>query len=666
MKGLHLIIKDLKLMWHHKHGRIALIFLILVPLIYSGFFLAGYWNPYGRLDKLPVAVVNLDQGAEMDGKPIHAGKDFVDHLRKSKDLNFQFVSQEKANKGIKNGTYYMTLTIPKNFSKKVTTLTDDHPQQTKLIYKINPGKNFVASQISTTAIEKMKTKLSNQITKSYAESVFSKFQVVADGLQNAGNGASKLNEGTITEKNGMDHLSIGIHELNNGSQKLKDGSNKLVESEKNLNQAVNGLNTGSSNLANGMEQLVKGYSSLDTGMEQLSTGTQSLEMGNAKLVKGQTAANSTADALNSALELYVKNHSDAANDPEFQQLLAKSAALVSITDSLQTGQTELVKGVDLLVQGEVPLKAGMETFGSKLREAANGAQKLSDGTVLFTHGLMKWEKGFDSLHNGIIQLADGGTQLDNGSDQLTNGLSHLTSGSTELATKLTDAAEKTSTLHNNDALTTMFAEPVKLAESKLSDVPNYGTGITPYFLSLALYVGGIMAANILPLGRRQDRNVNGTVHFINKLGLKISIGLIQTIFVDLVILFGFKVHVASVPLFILSSFIVSFTFMTFILMLVTLFGVAGKFLAVTLLVLQLATCGGTFPGELSNPILSTIGRYLPMAHSLRGFQDVISLGDWSQLEQQIIVLLLYLVITGAIAWFTSHVQHAKLPAEGSH
>ena len=94
-------------------------------------------------------------------------------------------------------------------------------------------------------------------------------------------------------------------------------------------------------------------------------------------------------------------------------------------------------------------------------------------------------------------------------------------GSDELASKLNDAAEQTSSIHNDDQLTTMFSEPVQLVESNLSNVPNYGTGITPYFLSLAFYVGGIMAANILPLGRRQDLMVNGTQHFINKLGLKV-------------------------------------------------------------------------------------------------------------------------------------------------
>ena len=111
-----------------------------------------------------------------------------------------------------------------------------------------------------------------------------------------------------------------------------------------------------------------------------------------------------------------------------------------------------------------------------------------------------------------------GTELNHGADQLTNGLVKLDDGAKELSTKLGEGAE-IADVRNDDARNTMFSEPVQLVKSTVSDVPNYGSGIAPYFLSLAFYVGGIMASNILPLGRRQNMKVSGTVHFINKLGL---------------------------------------------------------------------------------------------------------------------------------------------------
>ena len=323
----------------------------------------------------------------------------------------------------------------------------------------------------------------------------------------------------------------------------------------------------------------------------------------------------------------------------------------------------MTQGAKKIADGQHKIEEGMNTFGVKLNEATAGTKKIADGASNLADGFTKWGNGFTSLQEGVNQLASGGTELNNGAGKLTNGLVKLDDGAKELSTKLGEGAEKIADVRNDDARNTMFSEPVQLVKSTVSDVPNYGSGIAPYFLSLAFYVGGIMASNILPLGRRQNMKVSGTVHFINKLGLVYLIGLIQALLVDVVVLGVMKLEVASVPLFVLSSIVISFTFMTFILMLVTVFGLVGKFLAVTLLVLQLATSGGTFPGELNIAVLSKIGQFLPMSHSLRGLQDVISLGDWSQLQMQILILLCYLVVAGGIAWITSHIQHRETNVE---
>jgi putative membrane protein len=666
MKGIRLIVRDWKMMWTHKHGRIALVFLLIVPLIYAGFFLAGYWNPYGRLDQLPVAVVNLDRGSKMDNKPIHAGKDFVEKLKENKDLNFQFVSQTDAEQGLKEGRYYMIVTIPEDFSQKVSTLMDDHPQPAQLVYKMNPGKNYVASQIGSTAMEEMKTKIANSITKSYADGVFTKFQELAKGLGDASDGAGKLNQGAADAQKGMFQLSDGLNRLNDGAERLQAASGQLLIGQQKLNQGIQGIKNGTLTLSNGIAQLSNGHQKLETGMDQFIQGTKAWLDADEKLVQGQAKANETASDLKKQLEQYIQDHPEARQDPGFQKIVAISNGLARAENELNSGQAQLAQGAKKLAEGQVQIEEGMNQFAEKMDQAVRGAKQLSDGTVRFAAGFSRWSQGFSALDAGIRNLANGEKQLDHGADKLADGLVRLTDGSNELSAKLNEAAKKTSSVHNDEERSSMFSEPVKLVKANISEVPNYGTGIAPYFLSLAFYVGGIMASNILPLGRRQDLKVTGTVHFINKLGLVYSIGLIQTLIVDMVALFGFKLHVADTLMFILSSLMISFTFMTFILMLVTVFGLVGKFAAVTLLVLQLATCGGTFPGELSIPLLREIGELLPMAHSLRGLQDVISLGDWSDLQFQFLILIGYLVVAAGIAWVASHLQHAKTPAEHAH
>ncbi|WP_285767182.1 YhgE/Pip domain-containing protein [Peribacillus sp. SI8-4] len=663
MKGIQLVLHDIKAMWMHKHGRIALIFLLVVPLIYAGFFLAGYWNPYGQLDQLPVAVVNQDKGATMDDKPIEAGDDFVKELKKQKELDFHFISQKAADTGIKAGTYYMVVTIPKDFSKNVTTLMDEKPKTAKLLYTVNPGKNFVASQISTTAVEKMTAKINASITKVYSEGILSKFKDVSKGLADAGNGAEKLHQGTADAKRGSVKLAEGIQGLNDGAQKLKSGSTKLEDGQEALTDGAAAITDGSQHLYSGMKQLSDGHQSLEHGMNDLNQGVKNWSAAQATVSKGQEQAAETANALKSQLDDYSKSHPEAMKDQNFKQILALSEGLSKGAATMQAGQKQLGEGAAKVADGQDAVQAGMKTFGDKMTLALSGAKQLNDGSVDLAHGLSTWSNGFSSLQGGIDSLASGSSSLASGSKDLQNGLTSLETGSNQLAMKLNDAADKTSSLQYDDSTTSMFSEPVELVQSNLSEVPNYGTGIAPYFLSLAFYVGGIMASNILPLGRRQNLQVTGTVHFTNKLGLVYLIGLVQALLLDAVVLLGFHLQVASVPVFILSSIIVSFTFMTFILMLVTVFGVVGKFAAVTLLVFQLATCGGTFPGELGMSVLSTIGQFLPMAHSLQELQEVISLGGWENLQTQIAILLAYLVAAAIIGWITSHIQHAKVASD---
>ncbi|MCR8847884.1 YhgE/Pip domain-containing protein [Rossellomorea sp. SC111] len=659
MKGFALIFQDLKAMLSHKHRRIALGFLLLVPLIYSGLFLSGYWNPYGKLEQLPVAIVNEDEGAVMEDEPIEAGKDFVKELKKSEDLNFKFVSPTKAKEGLKEGTYYMVVTIPKDFSQKVSTLMDEHPKPAELLYKDNPGKNFVASQISSSATEKMKSKLSDTISKSYADGVFSKFEELGKGLTKASDGASRLHNGIAAEKAGMNSLATGINGLGEGFRELQAGSEKLSTGADSLESGLQHLHSSSVQLAGGMKSLSQAGEKMNTGTEQLASQTNKLAGAEDQLKQRQSEANVNAEKLASQLQSYEESHPEAKGDAEFERIQELSRNLASSTSELENGQSKLYQQTEQLAGGQNQLHAGFSQLTDKLNQASEGASELASGSSTLSSGIADWNKGFTTLTAGIGRISNGSNKLSSGVSTLNLGLTDLESGSGELADKLADAAEKTSVVHSTEELSSMFSDPVHLVKSNVSKVPNYGTGIAPYFLSLALYVGGIMAANILPLGRRNDLRVNGTTHFINKWGLVFAIGSIQALIVDAVLLFGFHLEVVNIPLFILSSVIVSFTFMTFIFMLITVFGFVGKFLAVTFLVLQLATCGGTFPRDLNTPILRIIGENLPMAHSLSSFQEVITLGDFTQLAHQLWILFGYLAVAGGIAWFTTHVQHSK-------
>ncbi len=51
---------------------ISLAAILFVPIIYAGMFLWSFWDPYGKLDKVPVAIVNQDVGAKVEGKEVNS------------------------------------------------------------------------------------------------------------------------------------------------------------------------------------------------------------------------------------------------------------------------------------------------------------------------------------------------------------------------------------------------------------------------------------------------------------------------------------------------------------------------------------------------------------------------------------------------------------------
>ena len=69
--------------------------------IYAGLFLASMWDPYGNVDKLPVAIVNEDEPAEYGDTTLTVGDQLVDNLKENDSLAFNFVDADVAKEGLK-------------------------------------------------------------------------------------------------------------------------------------------------------------------------------------------------------------------------------------------------------------------------------------------------------------------------------------------------------------------------------------------------------------------------------------------------------------------------------------------------------------------------------------------------------------------------------------
>src|SRR5699024_3352219 len=195
--------------------------------------------------------------------------------------------------------------------------------------------------------------------------------------------------------------------------------------------------------------------------------------------------------------------------------------------------------------------------------------------------------------------------------------------------------------------------PVDVENAKINEVPNYGTGFAPYFLSLGLFVGALLLSIVYPLRETSSVPSNGTEWFLRKFFVLFSVGILQAGIACFILLVGLKMEVASIPLFLLFAVITSLTFITLIQFFVTVLDDPGRFIAILILIMQLTTSAGTFPLELIPKVLQPFNLLLPMTYSVAGFKAVISIGDYSDLWQNTLILIGYitLFIIGTLSSF---------------
>ncbi|MFC3883645.1 YhgE/Pip family protein [Bacillus songklensis] len=827
MKGLSTLIEEFSAVVKNRKILISVIGVLFVPLLYSSVLLWAFWDPYGHVDKLPVAVVNEDRGATMDGEKLNIGDELIDNLKEEKKFDWKFVSKEGAQKGLTSQKYYMIIEIPKDFSQNATTLKEEHPKKLDLIYTANEGSNFLSTKIGDSAIARIKEEVSNNITETYAETVFADIKDVSKGLADASEGAGKLHDGIDSAKNGandlqggIDKVKNGINEVHGGIDKAKNGVNELhngIDSAQNganeihggidnaksgVNELHNGINSaenGANNLYNGIDSAKSGADKLNKGINETSEGAGKLHIGiedakggaetissgldqslagmnelNGKLPQltsgsekvsegaGQLASSltqwtegaqsvkdgaaqvsagldemiqkiggmiaQTSDpqqkavlqsmkdnltklaagneqvegglnelsasaskmkdeaeglsaganqlhqgqlALGDGMKRLIQGQEQLANGSKqlssgLGELAVGSAKLQDGTNRLASGSGELVNGMSKLADGSGELANGMNKLSDGSGELANGMNKLSDGSGELANGMNKLSSGSGELANGMNKLSSGSGELANGmnklsdgSGELANGMNELSEGSNELASKLSNGAKEMSDVKANDEVYNMFADPVDVKNTKINKVPNYGTGVAPYFVSLSLFVGALVISIVFPFYEPANVPKNGFSWFIGKFGILAVVGVIQALLVDAILLVGLGMEVQSVPLFLLFSVFTSLTFMALIQMLVTPLGNPGRFIAIIILILQLSTSAGTFPLELIPAALQPFHSWLPMSYSVAGFKAVISSGDFAFMWNNATVLSMFLVIAaaGTITYLT--IQHKR-------
>lgn len=450
--------QEWKSLWCNKILMIVLVFIIAIPAIYTTLFLGSMWDPYGKLDNLPVAVVNLDEPVEYEGETLNVGKNLVDKLKDDGSLCFNFTDADQAERGLENGTYYMVITVPKNFSENATTLMDAVPKKMELDYKTNPGTNYIAMKMSETALEKIKTSVAQEVTKTYAETIFDKISEAGDGMKDAADGAGEIYDGTEKLSDGNKTISDNLKTLSEGTLTFKDGTSELKVGLSSYLDGVNQLSDGSTTLANGATSLLTGALKLNEGANSLSDGTKTLTSGTATLESG-------AKTLESGLKTYtdgVKQANDGA------------AALNSNSSALTSGAQQLTAGNEQLSSGSSQLLAGLNQMSSTVKNglpSEDTITQLSDGLDTYSAAIGQMN---DELQNTSLPTEKDLANLNAVKTDLTNILTNILTNADDNVKSLYVLADQ---LQASGDLQTA-AQVKKIADSLAANVTTATNGAT--------------------------------------------------------------------------------------------------------------------------------------------------------------------------------------------
>ncbi len=479
---------------------------------------------------------------------------------------------------------------------------------------------------------------------------------VADGTVAAADGAAALANGTTDLQSASAALSEGVSQALTGAQDLKEGTGQLAEQ-------VPALTDGASGVSQGLAVLLAQYDQLDdvqrkTMLSQLAAGADGVAAATdrvgtvaTQLDTGATALVGSAQARSGLAYLAV----GASETTQATGLLADGVGtLAANLSTLSAGAAGVADGTETLSSGLGTLTTGISNAATAAGALSDGSAGVASGAGRLADGTSQLASGASTLLSGAGRVAEGTADAVDAAGTLTDGLSTLSEGGGELADGLAAGAENIPSYNNTerDRLSTVAAAPVEVETTRAYEVPTYGYGLAPYFAGLALWVGAIAfylmrpALNPLLLAERRP----AWLIALRSLGPGAVMAVLQSLGVVLAVLWLGIQPAALVPL-IGLAILSSLAFIAINQALIALFDAPGRFLALLMIVLQLASAGGMYPIETAPALYQAIHGWLPMTATVQGLRSLIA-GGTVGLSTAVPVLLAWLA-AGVLGTFVA-------------
>ena len=664
---LTIFVRDLKRLVRSPFALAIALGLCILPSLYAWFNIYSNHDPYGNTSNIKIAIASEDAGYTLeDGTYKNMGADVLEELKTNDSIDW--VACDTADDvvaGVEAGDYYAGVTIGSDFTESMYTVFDTDFTNPVLTYYENEKKNAIATKITDTAVGSLQQTINTKFIEVVVSTIFTETNPISSDIEEG--------ERTTTLTDKLTRLRDNLSSYNNTLTLLVNGNTRLTDNLADTNAQISSLSAGIANATGSLNNAQAAFSRSRTALgdfsEQLKTTLNDMSnslsnistlLDNATLAKdSQELANSltqlNADAAQLSTQMktlklliaeYYIGQSDSANVPELGVLDTIVTQIINTIGSL----TSQAAGNGVLTQ------AAVDTMVSSIKSSLDSCKKQLDD--LYTNYVNSVEPQLNSLNDSISQtlssvnsimtsltsalndageILDGvGTTVDKSNESLSQIQEVIENVITELDSVI-DWMNNTSESDKIDMVTQFlggdselygefFAEPVNMVTEEIYPVENYGSGMTPFYTILALWVGGTLLVSLVKVHADPTglENVKPRHLFFGRYLTFFLLGQIQAAIVVLGDIHLLHSQVLEPGLFYLVAVLASFTFTLLIYSLAISFGDLGKALAVVVMVLQIAGSSGTFPIEMLPQVYQNIYIFFPFPYAINAMRETVA------------------------------------------
>ncbi|MBV4425492.1 YhgE/Pip domain-containing protein [Clostridium tyrobutyricum] len=697
---------------------ITIIVFCFVPSCYALVNIKASWDPYAteNTSRLPIAVVNKDEGGSIEGKNINVGNSIIDELKRNKSINWVIIDEWQGNYGLNTGKYYALIEIPENFSSKLLTLATSNPEKPNIIYRSNEKLNAAATKITSQAKDTLADQIKSSFVKISNKEVLEQMNSVGRKLSANKPEILQLKDSLTDSITTINDTKKYLAEVNDNSKGMQDYLNSVKNDIPKLSKQIDNLqdivNHGKSLAQSTKQTISSAQNNLSSGINEIqSQNTQaqsllsSLENMNSQFVNN-AAANTNIDQLNSI------------NNSTIQKIDNNLKILNTINDILpNNGAVDLINALTNMkssIQTEngnlAELKQLVNSNGSKdsinsiINQLSEIGNTVSSNAVAVsnayysstTQALNNMDNNIDMSLNSyddilnstrsiipqLNSLANAGTSISEISISQVNNISKNLGNIQDKLNKLSDKMKMINEKNldhiidimekNPDQISNLLSSPVELKNVQLYNLGLFGYGVTPFYTTLSIWVGVLLLSLILTLKCRKFEDgtkINMLQKYFGKLLLFICISFIQTTITLLGEFLLLGIRPTSILGMILVAFATNITFSIIIYTCIYVFGNTGKGLATVLMIFQIFGTGGIYPLEIISRRLAAMAPFLPFTYSVNGFREAIAGPSWHHLFKMLGMLGcfsgLFLVVSPLKRVFNKQIQKMENEFEKS-